>query len=68
MVQSFRVTLQDGVAGRCWLPTAEAMEVRAFGRQWVAAALSARAAAVGLRGSPARRAHGPGGLRLTAAP
>ena len=69
MVQSFRVTLQDGVAGRCWLPTAEAMEgvPPAFGRQWVAAALSARAAAVGearLRGE----LTAPGGLRLTAAP
>jgi hypothetical protein len=67
MVQSFRVTLQDGVTGRCWLPTAEAMEVRAFGRQWVAAALDARAAAVGearLRGE----LTAPGGLRLTAAP
>jgi hypothetical protein len=67
MVQSFRVTLPDGGTGRCWLPTAVAMEVRAFGRQWVAASLNARAAAVGEARLRAELTA-PGGLRLSATP
>jgi hypothetical protein len=52
LVQSFRV----GELGRAWITTAEALTVPGFGRQWVAAQLSAldpaeleRALAVGLR-------------------
>ena len=57
MVQSFRVTLQDGVAGRCWLPTAEAMEVPAL-RPPVGRRRPRRARRGRRRGSPARRARG----------
>jgi hypothetical protein len=67
MVQCFRVGLDDGRTGRCWLPTAEALDVPAFGRQWVAAALNARAAAVG-EARLRSELTAPGGLRLTAAP
>ena len=63
MVQSFRVALPGGDAGRCWLPTGEALGLRVFGRQWVAEALAARAAAVG-RDALERELIAPGGLRL----
>ena len=52
MVQSFRI----GDLGRAWITTAEALSVPGFGRQWVAAQLSAldrdeleRGLALGLR-------------------
>jgi hypothetical protein len=52
MVQSFTV----GDLGRAWITTAEALTIPGFGRQWVAAQLSAldpdelaRALALGLR-------------------
>jgi hypothetical protein len=63
MVQAFRVVLPGGDPGRCWVETGEALALPSFGRQWIAAALHARAAAVGadrLRDE----LTAPGGLRL----
>jgi hypothetical protein len=66
MVESFVLRLPDGTHGRCWIPTAEAIAIGAFGRGWVAGALRARAARVG---GPALVAElrRPSGCRLTAA-
>ena len=59
MVQSFRV----GGRGRAWIPTAEALAVPAFGREWMAARLTALEAEMGKRafGAALRR-----GLRVCA--
>jgi hypothetical protein len=48
MVQSFRVPLPDGGAGRCWITTTAALRAERFGRAWVAAALERRVASDGL--------------------
>ncbi len=40
MVQSFRVPLPGGGAGRAWITTAEALTVPGFGRAWVAERLA----------------------------
>jgi hypothetical protein len=58
MVQSFLVSVDGSVVGRCWITTAEALAVPAFGRAWIAARLNEMPDAV-----DALRA--PGGLRLS---
>ena len=66
MVEAFAVPLPDGRVGRCWIPTAEALAIGAFGRGWVAAALAVRADRVG--GSELIEQMGAHpGLRLSAA-
>jgi hypothetical protein len=47
MVQSFRVALPGDAIGRCWITTADALRVPAFGRAWVAGQLEGRAATLG---------------------
>jgi hypothetical protein len=58
MVQSFLVSVDGAVVGRCWITTADALAVPAFGRGWIAARLNEQADAI-----EALRA--PGGLRLS---
>jgi hypothetical protein len=48
MVQSFRVPLPGGGAGRCWITTRAALRAERFGRAWVAAVLEDRVASDGL--------------------
>ena len=66
MVERFVLRLPDGTHGRCWIPTAEAMAIDAFGRGWVAEALRARAGRVGAPVLVAELCR-PSGCRLTAA-
>lgn len=66
MVQRFAVPLPDGRVGRCWIATAEAMAIAAFGRGWIAAALAARADQVG-ESALIEQLAAPSGLRLSAA-
>jgi hypothetical protein len=49
LVQSFRVELGHGRAGRVWIPTREAFLVPGFGRPWVAGQLEAMRASMGTR-------------------
>jgi hypothetical protein len=63
MVQSFRVLLPDGVAGRCWIPTAVAMTIPGFSQPWVAGQLAARVLLLGWT-DVAEALTAPGGLRL----
>jgi len=66
MVEAFALPLPDGTQGRCWIPTAEAMAIEAFGRAWVAQALRVHAARVGAQSLTAElRSHS--GCRLAAA-
>jgi hypothetical protein len=67
MVQSFRLVLPGGATGRCWVETGEALALPAFGRRWVAAALAARASAVG-ESRLCEELAAAGGLRLRPAP
>jgi hypothetical protein len=59
MVQSFRVR-----TGRAWIPTAEAMTIPRFGREWVAERLTRLEAETGRRALDAALRRG---LRLYAA-
>lgn len=65
MVQSFRVHLPGGGAGRCWMPTAVALATPGFSRQWVAGYLAARISLLG-HDHVAAELGAPGGLRLAA--
>ncbi len=47
MVETFTVPLPDGRLGRCWIATADAFTVGAFGRVWIAHALRRRAVRIG---------------------
>jgi hypothetical protein len=64
MVQSFLVSLPRGRVGRVWITTAEAMAVSGFGRQWVAAELTALRETAGPRAFT--RALAGDGVRLRA--
>jgi hypothetical protein len=66
MVEAFALSLPDGTQGRCWIPTAEAMAIEAFGRGWVARALRARLDRIGDQALAAELGH-PSGCRLAAA-
>src|SRR4051794_39655034 len=66
MVQSFRVALPGGASGCCWIATAEAIRVPAFGRAWVAGRIDELVAALGW-GAVHARLTAPSGLRLASA-
>ena len=64
LVQSFRVELPRGRAGRVWITTREAFLVPGFGRPWVAGQLEALRTSMGTRAFNRALAEG---LRLRVA-
>ena len=65
LVETFVLPLPDGTVGRCWIPTAEAIAIEAFGRGWIASALRERSNRLGAQ-TVADELRRPAGCRLSA--